>query len=602
MSHCEHFIYTTAQTAKKKGYQIIRQSQGITEKITSQLTGYLYPIGIKTHEFKESRSLLILDGNRIAYSIIKNIGVGYDGRDNTLYNHTFIIKTNDFQQLDYDTRIFDKYFIDNSLIPRELETINIEKITLPHDYLVLEAFGLIPLRHFLQEMFSKRKIAIIKSEETRLIPEILAFLPMDFRLTSFSTLVVDAERQDKFNLIQISRSHQYELNRSFAKIDVQEFNKFTKNKVNTNYEEIIAHLSSLILHRAEKRLKKIFTGFSNIESQDSRNKIIVVGSYDLFQESKNKKIKDKHALECFRAAEELGEDVAEKYYVKTKDYLKQISTEDYVSQLNQKQLIKEFSNEPIELHKISNLFNRLDNNTPKTRIEFLNKIVKKRKIDFSNKGGDLLLDAAFNYSMYNEDILRVYVENKTLHPCIHEVFSSKTKLNHNEKQNLFERLIKLALRFNPEFVDELIRFPIFNLLDSNESLLWKWLIESIYSSCEFKDLSLVIALSISKKIRLKIQKELSKNKVKKGDKYDSHAIRNIIKVIKVMMENYYQIKETRKNEMNSKLEMQFDTEIADLSKIIKTCYEIETGSSKKNRNLKQKIDHSIQDIIEWFLD
>ena len=601
MPTCEHFIYTAAQTPKKKGYQVIKQSKGITEKITSQLTDYLYPIGIKPNEFKESRSLLILDEKRIAYSIVKNIGTGYDGRDNTLYNHTFIIYTSDFQKLDYDTRIFEKYFIDKSVIPQELEPITIEKITIYHNYSILETFGLVPLRQFLQELFNRRKIAIIKSEQVGLIPEILAILPIELRLISFSTLIVDPERQDKYNLIQISRLHKYKLNRSFANIDVQELSKATKHKANTNYEEVIAHLTNLILHRTEKRLKNLFDDFSHIKNQDYRNKIILVGNYDLFKESKDKRKKEKHALECFRVAEELGEEVAEKYYVKTQDYLKQIYAEEYVSKLNQKQLIKKLGNEPLDVQKISNMLNELEYNTPKTRIELLNELVKKRKIEFSSKGGNLLIDAAFTYAYYNEDILRVFIENKILYRSIHEVLTDKRKLNRKEKQNLFERLIKLSLRISPEFIDELIKYPIFDLLDSNESLSWKWLIEYIYQSYEFRELPFVIVLSISQRIRMKIQKELKQKKVESAIKSESFDIKNIVKVIQIIMLNYYKMKENQRNEMTTKLEIQLEREITNLSKIIKKCYEIEMKILKKKVPKNYKKDVSTQEIIDWFL-
>ena len=105
MLNVEQFIYTAADIENKKGYQIVAKSKGITEKIVSELESYVYPINTDPGKFKESISFIPLENDLIAYSRIKNIGLGYDGRENTLYNHTFIFSKNDFERYDNDSRI-----------------------------------------------------------------------------------------------------------------------------------------------------------------------------------------------------------------------------------------------------------------------------------------------------------------------------------------------------------------------------------------------------------------------------------------------------------------------------------------------------------------
>ncbi len=51
MPKCDHFIYTAAKIGSSEGYQIIAKSEGITDEIISQLSKYLYPLGVKVSDF-----------------------------------------------------------------------------------------------------------------------------------------------------------------------------------------------------------------------------------------------------------------------------------------------------------------------------------------------------------------------------------------------------------------------------------------------------------------------------------------------------------------------------------------------------------------------
>ncbi len=136
MSKCEHFIYTAGKINSKEGYQVIAKSQGVSDELTQTLREYMYPLGITVDEFEKSKSLLLL-GDFVVYSIVKNIGVGYDGRRGTLYNHTFIMKKEEFEKLNFDSKLFDQYFIEDDSIRGQLDVLDIQNQNM------LPNFGLI---------------------------------------------------------------------------------------------------------------------------------------------------------------------------------------------------------------------------------------------------------------------------------------------------------------------------------------------------------------------------------------------------------------------------------------------------------------------------
>ena len=76
MPTCEHFVYTTAKTDVKTGYQIVAKSSGINDRILNSMISYFFPLGVDPMEFTKSKSLLPIGGEHIAYSIVKNIGIG----------------------------------------------------------------------------------------------------------------------------------------------------------------------------------------------------------------------------------------------------------------------------------------------------------------------------------------------------------------------------------------------------------------------------------------------------------------------------------------------------------------------------------------------
>lgn len=604
MPLCEHFIYTSAKTSKKIGYQVVLKSEGITERILSQLKEYHYPIGIKPSDFKESCSLLILDDQRIAFSIVKNIGFGYDGRDNTLYNHTFIMKIIDFEELNCDSRIFYNYFIDYTSMPNLLKSFDIPKLYLSPNMSVIYEFGVVRLRKFLESYFEGRKIAISKFYDKNLMPELLSILPRDLKLNSFSTNVVDPNRQNKFNVIQITKQDIHKLDRSFSIIDFTELTKLDKIP-KTNYESVINHISELIITNKIEALHLIFKEFESIPSNDIKNKLLTVGNFALLKISSDENKKENYALECFRAAEEIDENTSDYYYEKTKIYLKKLDTHEYEIRRNQKLLLEEISKDKITVETISHIFDRLEKNEPKTRIEFLNKLVNKLKTKFIMEGEKLLIDAIFSYSYYNEEIIRVYIENEKLHQCIHEILKKNKRLKPNEKQNFFERILKLSLKFNPEFIPEIIGYPIYNLMDFSEALSWKWLIQDILNSSKFNELPIETILSTSYSIRLNMQqslKQILKPTSKIEDWGIDYEISNIISIIHLIFSKFHSIQENRPDELTTNLRNKTKKEISLFGIIIKSLYQHEIKYNPKKSKTYYKNPNIVEDMLEWFFD
>lgn len=280
MPKCDHFIYTAAKIGNNEGYQIIAKSTGITPDITSKLEKYLYPLGVKISEFKESRSLLVLSNNKIAYSIVKNIGIGYDGRRGTLYNHTFVMDKNDFEKLDFDSRIFEKFFVKNDSLRGELKPVNIEHNPVSPDFKFLKKQDFELLGEILHKIIIKKKTAILKTDEMMFLHNVLTILPPPLRLIPFSTLVVEPDRQDKFRLITVSKEIQSKIPKSFVIVDPSKTRSSVTQK--SEYNDI-QQLLQFVRDEDEKSLQQIFRNFKKIPVRLSSTKRIKLE--DIFVES-----------------------------------------------------------------------------------------------------------------------------------------------------------------------------------------------------------------------------------------------------------------------------------------------------------------------------
>lgn len=317
MLNVEQFIYTVASIGNKKGYQIIAKSAGVTEKIILELESYFYPIGVEPREFKESCSLILLENDLIAYSRIKNIGLGYDGRDNTLYNHSLIFSKNDFKLCGNDSRIFDKFYLENESIRGVLPTLSVNP-TIPSLPLELDDVEII-LEPILFSLFSNQKIALT-SDDIKLPQKILSLLPVSLRLVSFSTLVINPDKQPKFCFILGSKLNKHRFKKNYTLITSDRISMFDDK---TSFKRSIAYYSELIRLRKFEELKEIHKLFEEILCTSYKNKLILLCNYSKFQTAVDENEKEQLAETIHRMLKKFDRKTFLFYFDKIKKSTKQ---------------------------------------------------------------------------------------------------------------------------------------------------------------------------------------------------------------------------------------------------------------------------------------
>lgn len=280
---CEQFIFTAAKIDDNEGYQVIAKSKGISIEIVQNLREYLFPLGINDQEFQNSKSLIKLDKNIIAYSIVKNIGIGYDGRRGTLYNHTFVIKKNEFEQLYNDSRIFDDYFIEDYSIRGELKTIQIKPKQIPPNFNVLNKLEPVVLKSILFRLFKKTQIALVKTDEVEIVQNLLAVLPPHLRVISFSTLVNDPLKQYRYDILQIPQSVKNKLSSRTSIIDPSAPRSIKQTGI---LEDFIDVLVKIITNENEKEWAKVIHDYKKLSTQPIIRRIKLKDIFDLSEYTK----------------------------------------------------------------------------------------------------------------------------------------------------------------------------------------------------------------------------------------------------------------------------------------------------------------------------
>ncbi len=284
MPTCEHFVYTTAKTDTKTGYQIVAKSSGINDRILNNMISYFFPLGVDAMEFTESKSLLPIGKEHIAYSIIKNIGIGYDGRDGTLYNHTIIMKKDDFAKIEYDTRILDKYFIEEYSIRGDLDQLYIQPEKIEIDFEYLKKLNVDFLSTLLFYLFKKNKVAILKIVDGKLIQNILSVIPPQIRFMAFSTLVLEPTRQTKYQLIQIPSKVQSKLQTNYTSINPD---ALPTSKIKMAKDIGIQNIIEMINQNNQKELLRLHKDFEKIITQVSKSKRIKIKDIFNIEEFEN---------------------------------------------------------------------------------------------------------------------------------------------------------------------------------------------------------------------------------------------------------------------------------------------------------------------------
>lgn len=315
MFNVEQFIYTTATIENKKGYQIVAKSEGITNEIVTELGAYVYPINVDPSKFNESRSFLLLNNDLAAYSIIKNIGTGYDGRENTLYNHTFIFSKKDFEKYDWDSRFLDKFYIEDKGARGILPTLSITPS--PQPVSLISEISEATLERIFRYFFTKKKIALLM-DEIMLPQEIISMLPKSMRYISFSTFVIEPKKQPKYEFILNSKLKESKLGKKFEIISSNESTIESKMP----FEQSVKYYVQIIKDEKYDILKEIQEEFEKISGDDFKSKLVLASNYIRFQKSSDEIEREQYAEIILEIIKQFDQDIFSFYFEKINSSLK----------------------------------------------------------------------------------------------------------------------------------------------------------------------------------------------------------------------------------------------------------------------------------------
>lgn len=277
----EQFVYAAAAIKNKKGYQIVAKSTGITKDILEKLEPYLYPIGMDPNTFTESRSLVVFDNDSVAYTITKNIGTGYDGRENSIYSHVFVFSAKDFEKHGYDSRILNTLYVEDKTLKGILPTMAID-LSSPQ-YPIIPNVVHDVLEDILSALFKNQKVAVLL-ESAELPQEILSLMPESLRLVSFSTLVYEPKKQPNYQFILMPKSNKSKIPDDFKIIDPE---KTVERQVKTEFEKNIYYYTQLFMLKKFDTLEQIQNSFEKLPGDDYQSKLKLICNYYQYTDSKN---------------------------------------------------------------------------------------------------------------------------------------------------------------------------------------------------------------------------------------------------------------------------------------------------------------------------
>ena len=110
---------------------MVAESCGIPSATESSLRHHFHPREVWPEDFRESHTLTVLGDGLVAYCHALSIGVGYDGRRDTLCSHALVLASDAFKEHGYDTRILDSLHPGSRRVRGELPAAEIDPPQLP---------------------------------------------------------------------------------------------------------------------------------------------------------------------------------------------------------------------------------------------------------------------------------------------------------------------------------------------------------------------------------------------------------------------------------------------------------------------------------------
>ncbi len=598
MFSCDHFIYTSAKTDEKEGYQIIAKSNGISNEILSELSGYYYPIGTNLEKFQESRSQLIFK-NKIAYSIIKNIGVGYDARRGTLYNHTFIFDKEDFEKIENDSRIFDNYFIEDSNLSGKLEPIQIKSSPVPIDFSAFSGISEGILNKIFHGIISKKKIAYANIESISAIQNLLVALPMPMRLLSFSTLVTDTKRQTTYDFIQIP----------YDKIDLTDKRWTVVGFSNKDDSYIrfkdVTYFSHIIYTKNKSKIHEFNTEFNKIEGESKFDKFKLLNYENLSKQTTESTKKARYYLECAKAASKLHLKSASVYLNNAKKYAGDPRNPKLLAKINTEQLLQSTEDYHLGLYPIENILKQVEKQDPYLINKVLKNILNKRKNEVKEKGVKFLDEVAGSRSKYQENIFKIFITTKRLNPQIIKFLKLEDFPNINYEKKI-QMVIKLCINNNFELLENILTRINLTISSLDNLKHIKKLVHEIYPNPVFcNDAPPELILALTKTFSTPIDNFLEENIVK-NDKLkllwnsdlDFYQFQNIsFDILDELTICLNHLSDFRADDVNSKLTKKIISEKTHLDDILKKIQN--TKFQKQNTHSKSDSTPALSKF-DWF--
>ena len=427
--YAEQFAYMPAAVGSRRGYQVVAKSPGISDGILEQMEPYMFPAGLG-RGFSSSKSLLLLRGHLVAYSSITNVGAGYDGRPDALYNHTLVLSEENFAGIGFDTRALDSHFARDppcGALPR----IPVEGgapaplIRERHRHLVLPV---------LRALFAGKKAALSGVDDPSFLPNVLAMLPPSMRLVPFSTCLPDPKKQPAYRLATYE-GRMRPLPRGFA-----DMSKFGRGPTARILDDAILFL---VERAASGSAGEVFSEFDKIDSADLRDTIVLLSKVFGVPDSPEK-LRAHRAREALDMLRGFDEYTQSRLMPRIEPFLDKEQTRGPVLQ------DVDVGNK-ITAKSIAKLLDGVDGDNKRRVLEA---VYGARDQDMKKNADSLLSD--IRDSEHASAVYGFFVATKGLHQSVLEFLSGTTHANSKHRHQVLGLLLPEALKECPELVPELL--------------------------------------------------------------------------------------------------------------------------------------------------
>ena len=395
----------------------------------AQMDAYMLPAGAGRN-FTHSKSLLLLRDNLVAYSNITNIGDGYDGRPDALYNHTLVLSRESFASVRFDTRVLDKYFITeppHGTLPR----IDVEgSAPVPRLSRKLQHLAFPVLR----ALFLEQNVAISGVNDPSFLPDILVMLPPSMRMLPFCTYLPKPAQQPAYRLVAYDE-HMRSLPPSFVHVGSSSVAYAGGDDLDDAVMFLIARVAS-----GHKPANEVFSEFDQMTSNSPRDKLVLLSK--LFGVSSSPRLQARQADAVMRMLRKFDAETQSRLMRRIAPFLDRKSRDTVLHT----ELDKKITAKSVE--------SLLDGVAGHKKRRVLNAVYGARGRDFE-KSADRLLGGILD-SPHAPDVCSFFVSTEGLHPSLLKFLSGKTRASPKRRRRLLDLVLPAAIKDNPKLVPEIL--------------------------------------------------------------------------------------------------------------------------------------------------